>query len=137
MAERFEFFDVTIPAGTAIATPQTTALAFDQGIVQRIEIQIPPGPSGLVGFRILHSTEVVIPHDSSRWIIADNDVIKWDTEGYPVGRAWALRAYNTDVYDHTLYLRFLVVETRRSTVARASLIAISPGGTAEDFEPGE
>lgn len=137
MSERFELFDVTVAANTAIATPQTNALSFNLGIVNRIEILVPPGPSGLVGFRIRHSGETVIPYDRSRWIVANDEVIKWDTEGFPVGNAWAIEAYNTDVFNHTLYLRFLVSETRRSLVGRTELVAIAPGGSAEDFGPSE
>ena len=135
MAERIELFDVTIPAGTAIATPQTTALTFDPGIVERIEIVVPPGPSGLVGFQIRHSGETVIPHDASRWIIADNEPINWPVQSFPEGSAWALRAYNLDVYNHTLYFRFHVNETVRSNNGRVQLVPIPPLAFAEDFVP--
>lgn len=133
MAERIELFDVTILAGTAIASPQVTALSFNQGIVQQLEIIVPPGPSGLVGFRIRHSAQTVIPRSGSGWIIADNEAIKWPLEGYPVGNKWSIQAYNTDVFDHTLYLRFLIVETRRNLLEQATLVPIAPMGTSEDF----
>lgn len=132
MAQRIETFEISIPAGTAIAAPQTTALAFNRGIVDRMEMLVPPGPSGLVGFRILHSGDVVIPYDRSKWVIADNDTLKWDLEDYPTGSAWAITAYNTDVYDHTLYLRLFVRETPRATFQRAQLVYIAPGADAED-----
>lgn len=135
MAQRIEAFAVTIPAGTTIAAPQTTALTFNMGIVEGIEILIPPGPSGLVGFRVVHSGDVVIPYDRSQWIIADHEVIKWPLEGFPVGRAWALRGYNLDAYDHTLYIRILVNETQRANFAVAQLVYIAPGATAEDNIP--
>lgn len=137
MSDRIEVFDVTIPAATLTTAPQTTNLSFNEGIVESIEILIPPGPSGLVGFRILHSQGVVIPYDSSKWIVADNEVVKWPIANFPTGSAWAITAYNTDVYDHTLYLRFLINETPRSGIVRAQLVPIGPGGTAEDFEPAE
>lgn len=132
MAQRIESFTVLTPAGTLDTAPQTTALSFNDGVVQQIEILIPPGPSGLMGFRILHSGDVVIPYDRSKWIIADNEVIKWPLEGYPTGRAWAIRTYNLDAYSHTLYIRILVDETPRATSQRAQLVYIAPGGTAED-----
>jgi hypothetical protein len=134
MASRIETFDVVVPGQTAIATPQTTALDFDMGVVQRIEILIPPGPSGLVGFRIMHSGRSVIPYDTSKWVVADDEVIKWDTENYPVGSAWALQAYNLDAYDHTLYLRFLVIETARALTASIPILDIQPVSPAE-LEP--
>lgn len=132
MAERIEIFDVTTAAGTAIASPQTTALSFNQGIVQKLEILIPPGPSGLVGFRIRHSAQVVIPNSGNGWIIGDNEKIEWPLEKYPVGNKWTIQTYNTDVFPHTLYLRLLVLETQRSLLERATLVPIGPMGTAED-----
>lgn len=133
MAERIELFDVTIPAGTAIASPQTTALSFNDGVVEQIEITIPPGPSGLVGFRIGHSAQTIIPKSGNGWIIADDQFIKWPLQGFPTGNKWFFRGYNTDVFDHTIYLRFLVLETRRNLLQQATLVPIAPMGTAEDF----
>jgi len=135
VAERIELFDVTVPAGTAIATPQTTALVFDPGIVERIEIVVPPGPSGLVGFQIRHSGETVIPHSASQWIIADNEPINWPVQGFPEGSAWSFRGYNLDVYSHTIYFRFHVNETVRSNNGRVPLVPIPPLAFAEDFTP--
>lgn len=133
MTERIEVFQVTIPAGTAQASPLTTPLSFNQGIVHKLEITIPPGPSGLVGFRIRHSSQTVIPNSGTNFIIADGQYIEWDLEGYPVGNAWAIQAYNTDVFPHTLYLRFLINETRRNILAPAQLVPIAPGGLAMDL----
>jgi len=132
VAQRIETFEVATPALTAIATPLTTAMTFNRGIAERIEVLIPPGPSGLVGFRIAHSGDVVIPYDRSKWIIADDEVIKWELEDYPTGSAWSLITYNTDVYAHTLYVRILVRETPRSNIIRAQLVSITPSATAED-----
>lgn len=132
MAQRVESFVVTVPAGTTPAAPQTTSLPFNIGIVESIEILVPPGPSGLVGFRIRHSNATVIPYDNSEWIIADNEVIRWNLSDYPTGRAWAIRIYNEDAYDHTLYIRILVNEIPRSMSPRAQLVYIAPGATSED-----
>ena len=53
--------------------PILTRLDFAMGVVQRIEIVVPPGPSGLMGFRLRHSGRTVIPYNNYNWIIADND----------------------------------------------------------------
>lgn len=132
MAQRVETFDVLVPAGTAIASPQTTNLSFNQGIVERIEIIIPPGPSGLVGFRIRHSSQTIIPENAANWIISDNEKISWPLEDFPVGNKWACMAYNTDVFDHTLYFRFHINETQRPTSQRTTLAPIGPFGIAAD-----
>lgn len=125
---------MSVPAGTAILTPQTTALTFNKGIVEQIEVIVPPGPSGLVGFAILHSGDVIIPYDRTQWIIADNEAIKWPLQGYPTGSAWSLRAYNTDVYAHSLFVRLLVNETQRLNTPLVQLVYIAPGATANNEE---
>lgn len=110
MAERIEVFEVTVPAGTAISAPQNTSLSFLDGHVTKIEVRIPPGPSGLVGFRFVHSQQVIIPFSGTTWIVADDEKLEWPVEGYPTNDDWSVRAYNTDIYPHTLYIRFLVTE---------------------------
>ena len=126
---------MTVPAGTAIATPQTTALPFNRGIVEQIEVVVPPGPSGMVGFAVVHSGDVIIPYDRAQWVIADNEVLRWPLQGYPTGSAWSLRAYNIGVYSHTLYVRFLMNETQRLNTPLAQLVYIAPGATATNNEP--
>lgn len=106
MAQRIEAKAVTVPAGTAIAAPQVTALPFADGVVTRVEVRIPPGPSGLAGFQIWNSGQRVIPYRDDTWIVSDDDALDWPLTGYPTGGAWQFAGYNTDLYPHTFYLRF-------------------------------
>lgn len=110
MADRIEVFDVPVPAGTLQTAPATTALAFDDGIVTDIEVLIPPGPSGFVGYRFAYGGQQIIPHTVGRFIIASGEVIKWPVSKFPTGSQWQLVAYNTDIYTHTLHIRILIVE---------------------------
>lgn len=126
MAARVEAPAVTIAAGTAIATPQTTLMPWTDGIVERIEVRVPPGPSGLVGFRILHSGQQVIPFRSTDWIITDDETLPWDVENFPTGGKWAVRAYNLDLYPHTLYFRFLIRELASPAVPTVNVLPIGP-----------
>lgn len=114
MANRIEPFEVTIPANTAIASFQRTALPMQDGRVDRLQILVPPGPSGFVGFRIAHSEQSVIPYTLDRWFIADDARLDWDLDGYPQGNSWELWAYNTDIYEHTLYLWFHITDVGTS-----------------------
>lgn len=111
MASRVELFEVAVPAGTAVAAAILTATRFDEGDVETVEVVVPPGPSGQVGFAILHGGGRVFPRESNRWIITDDEKITWHTSNLPDAGDWAVEAYNTGVYDHTLYVRFLVSET--------------------------
>lgn len=126
MADRIEAPAVTIAANTAIATPATTPLNWRDGIVERIEVRVPPGPSGLVGFRILHSGQQVIPFQGTDWIVADDELLEWDVSNFPTGNKWSVRAYNTDLYAHTLYFRFLIRELPMPAPGPVALVPIVP-----------
>lgn len=110
MAERVELFETAIAAATAIAAPTTFVLSMNPGVTRKVEIIVPPGPSGLVGFRLRHSGQTVIPYAGSNWVITDDEKLEWALEGYPTGDRWTLQAYNTDIYQHTLYIRWFLDE---------------------------
>jgi len=112
MADRIEVSEIAVPAGTAISAPQTTAVSFVDGVVERLEVIVPPGPSGLVGFRVLHSGQVVIPFSGNVWIVADDEKMDWPLSNFPTGSKWSIRAYNTDIYVHTLRFRWHIAEIR-------------------------
>lgn len=121
MAQRIEVKTVVVPAGTAIATPQKTDLSFRQGYPLRVELRIPPGPSGLVGVALAHSGTKIIPHDESEWLITDNEAVKWPLTDYPTNSNWQFWAYNTDVYPHTIQIRMLFNELSSQAVTPATV----------------
>lgn len=124
MAERVELFEVTTPAATADTAPISTALTMDMGVTRKVEIIIPPGPSGFLGFRIVHSGQTVIPYSGSSWIIGDGEKLEWALDGYPVGAMWSISSYNTDIYEHTIYLRWFMDEIPDAPRPSLALLAI-------------
>lgn len=122
MAREVRNFAVTVPAGTAIASPQLTALDMPARIVRGVRIRIPPGPAGTVGFALASGGVPVLPWGSGQWIVGDNEAIEWDLEGQITSGSWQLRAYNTGVYAHTLYVTFRL-DPLPGTVAGSGLPA--------------
>jgi len=106
MAREVRNFAVTVAAATPIASPQLTALTMPSRIVRQVRVRIPPGPSGQVGFALASGGVPILPWGPGQWMIGDNEVITWDLEGQIDSGAWQLRAYNTGVYAHTLYVTF-------------------------------
>ena len=107
MATEVHEFPVTIPAGTPLAAPLVFNLAMPVRIVEEIQIQVPPGPRGEVGFAVGASGLAVLPYEPSTFVVTDNEVVKWALEGQIESGAWQLIAYNTGAFNHTLYVRFL------------------------------
>lgn len=110
MAQRIESPRVTIPAGTLQAAPVTTPFTWREGVVTQIDIDIPPGPSGLVGFYITQSGNQVIPNSIGDYIVSDDYNLSWLIEDFPTGAKWACVGYNLDVYPHTIQFHFHINE---------------------------
>lgn len=108
MSREIREFQFTIPAGTALATPVTQAISFPTRIVDRIEITVPPGPFGFMGFSIGAAGVPIIPANPGGWIVTNDEKISWDLNGYIDSGAWQVNGYNTGQYNHTIYLRFLL-----------------------------
>lgn len=100
-------FTVTIPPGTALATPQVTDLSFPPRRVDRIEVKVPAGPKGHVGFWLGAAGTQVVPVTPGQWIVTDNEPLAWDLEGQHTSGSWQMVAYNTGHYAHTLQVRIL------------------------------
>jgi hypothetical protein len=129
MANEVRAYQVTIPAGTAQAAPMRASLAMPPRDVVGLEIVVPPGPSGTMGFAITMGGVNVLPIQPGTFIVTDNQRIEWPLNDLPDSGAWQLTGYNTDVFDHTVYLTWLVnqigAQTSRSPVENVALSALS------------
>lgn len=107
MAQDIRVFDITIAPGGTVAAPQVFNVAFPPRRVDRIEVRIPPGPRGEVGFAIGSSGAAVIPREAQTYIVSDNEVLAWDVEDLWDSGSWQVFAYSTGHYSHKLQFRFL------------------------------
>lgn len=101
-------FQVTIPAGTPQTSPYTQDIFFPVREVVQVHWKVPPGPSGLMGWRLTMSGGNAVIPTGGGWIVADGEDATWPFEGLPDSGAWEVTGYNTDIYDHTVYLDFLL-----------------------------
>ena len=106
MAVEVRALAATIPAKTLVAAPVTIDMALPVRTVVGLELVIPDGVAGLVGFRMTMGGVQVIPVNLGSWIIGNNEVISWPLDNYPNSGAWQLQGYNLDLFDHTIYARF-------------------------------
>lgn len=108
MAREIRRFTVATPAGTAIAAPLVTNLTMPARVVREVEVVVPPGPRGELGFALGAAGVAVIPVNAGAWLVTNDEVIRWPLEGFWDSGSWQLRSYNTGRYVHTLEIRFLV-----------------------------
>lgn len=108
MAVEVRSFSPVIPAGTPVSAGWSADLSFPARVVDRIQVRVPPGPRGAVGFAIGSAGTSIIPYNPGEWIITDDESIDWPLEGQFDSGAWTLFAYNLGRQDHTIYIRFLL-----------------------------
>lgn len=108
MAIEVRPFQVTIPAGTLQTALFRQDMAFPVRKVDTLEIVVPPGPSGLMGFAVTMGGVNVLPTVPGTFIVTDDEKIRWPLTGLPDSGAWQLSGYNTDLFDHSVYVRWLV-----------------------------
>ncbi len=108
MSQEIWSFQVTIAAGTAITNPQRTSTTLPTRKVDELEIVVPPGPAGLMGFAVTMGGVNVIPIQSGTYVVTDDEKISWPLTNLPNTGAWQISGYNTGDFPHTIYLRWLV-----------------------------
>lgn len=106
MAQEIREFAVLVPHGTPLAAPLTVNISFPARIVTAVSWRVPPGPSGTLGWALTSAGTPVIPIQPKTYVVTDNQADTWDLEGYLDSGNWQVTAYNTGVYDHTVYLTF-------------------------------
>lgn len=110
MSDRIEHFEATIPAGTPKSAPVSFPMIFQQGYVTEIDIKIPSGPSGFMGFFIGAGGSQYIPRTPGSFIIDNDKDIAWPIHNAINSGSWSITGYNTDLFAHTVYVTFHVNE---------------------------
>jgi len=111
MADRTEWFEITVPAGTPIAAPLTFPCVFQEADVVEIDVKVPPGPSGQLGFFIGAGGSQYVPRTRGSYVIPDDDYFTWPLQNAINSGSWSVTAYNTGNYQHTIQVFFHVNET--------------------------
>lgn len=108
MAQEVREFAVLVPHGTAKSAPLVTDVSFPSRTVLAVSWRVPPGPSGVMGWALTSAGAPVIPIQPGTYVVTDNQSATWDLTGYLDSGNWQMTAYNTGLYDHTVYLTFLL-----------------------------
>jgi hypothetical protein len=133
MAYEIKDFTITIPAGTAKSAGFTSSMAFDPRIVTQINVRVPPGPRGEVGFKIGSGGLQILPAAPGDYIVTDNEDLQYPLDDTITSGAWQLLGYNTGVYDHTLRVYFfcdLIPITPAASSGSGSVVGTS-GSTGD------
>lgn len=122
MAERVLQATATIPADTAVATPHVVALPFDNWEIELIELEVPAGPSGTMGFQLSNNGRPWIPRSVGEWIVWDDRQESFYPTDYPTASGWQVTGYNLGAYDHAVIVRFHVNPVTQQAAQNVPLV---------------
>ncbi len=105
MADRMYLFQVTCPAGRSSTVPLSSTWAMEDGWLSTITVIIPDGHSGFTGIRFKRAGTLFWPYSGAAWVIANNDEIVVPYNDTMTITGITIETYNTDVFDHTFYMR--------------------------------
>lgn len=132
MAAEVHQFTATIPAGTTKAAPHKVLTPLPGYVLESIDLEVPPGPGGLMGFYIAVSGQQWIPWEDGEWLIWDDRFDSWLLHDQPTPDSWEIVGYNSDVFDHSVVVRFHVnplVNTSSPPVPSITFVSTAPAAS--------
>jgi len=126
MAIEIYDFTVTVPAGTPASAGFSAPLTIPARVVTQINIRVPPGPRGEVGFAIGSGGLNIVPVPAGTWIVTDNEDLVYPLDETITSGAWQLLAYNTGSFPHTLRV-YLFTQLLASASAGSTTTLLPPG----------
>jgi len=131
----------TVTAGTLQAAPATAAVALEDAWLEAVRIVVPDGHNGLTGLQVRWGGTAVIPAGAGTFLVANDEVMDVPYRDVITTKGLALAGFNTDVFDHTFYLRWTVTDRPAAATAvisspQAAGPATGPPGGVEDLTSG-
>lgn len=108
MAERVLQHVTTIPVGASVAAPHVEQLGFTDWQVEQIDLLVPSGPSGMMGFYLANNGIPWVPRALGEWLVMDDQKLTVTPTGYPSGTGWEIVGYNLGAWPHNVIALFHV-----------------------------
>ena len=124
---------ITIPPGTQQNAPQTTNIDLGGVWCYSVEVEVPSGPHGVMGFRIQYAGTQVVPWGvGGGWLVVD-DYEKTYPWGAEVGSSLQVVGYNLGNFAHSVFLRFLAtpIASYQSALVQAPQQALDLSGLGQ------
>ena len=126
MAVEIRAFAVTVEPGSSSSAPVSFDVSFPPRVVRRVEVVVPDGPRGNVGFQVGAGGSGLLFPANGGFFITNNETVIWDLETGITSGSWQVIAYNAGQYSHTLFFRFLLDPVPSAAPLQLQPVAVSP-----------
>lgn len=97
---------VTCTKGTAKASPQVNTWNLGNVLLNRLSVRVPRGHAGLTGIVVLYNGLAIFPFGQPpSYLVTTGETVGQDFSEEELGSALTIQTYNTDIFDHSFYLR--------------------------------
>jgi hypothetical protein len=127
ISTRVNVVNLTVPANTTAAAPQLTTVTLGDVWLHQVVVRTPAGHNGTTGYAITSNGTPVIPWGTPlTYLITNDELLEFPVEA-EFDKFLVIRTTNTDVYAHSLYLRFFNTPMTLMTKAieQADLISVT------------
>lgn len=101
-------FVATCPPATPVNEPIIIDLLMPVREVVQIEVQVPPGPAGAMGWALGAAGSQVIPTPPTSFVITDSQTFVYELPDQITSGAWQAQMWNIGQYAHSIYVYFTV-----------------------------
>lgn len=108
LSTRYVQVAVTTPVTATKASPLSTTVNLGNVILDSLEISLPGGSVGLMGFALQLAGQVILPYGGNAGYIIRENSDKEYVVGIEVDKGLILKTYNTDKHSHGAYFTFKV-----------------------------
>lgn len=103
---QFRTLKVTCTNGTAQATPQVNTWTLPNCLLGRLSVRVPEGHAGLTGVVVLYNGVALFPFGQPvTYLVTTGETLGQDFSDEEIGAPLTVQTFNTDVFDHSFYLR--------------------------------
>lgn len=124
MSDHLYWYSNTIPANTPITALFTAPMVFNAANVENIQVIVPPGPAGSVGWQIQYGGGTFIPLSTGQFIVAEAFTFDFPQNKAPNGGNWTFAAYNNDYVPHLIQVGFYANDFVTAPTTSAPLIGL-------------
>lgn len=97
---------VTFQPGSTPAAPASNPITLGDIWLYSVNVKVPPGPGGCMGFQITHSGQSFLPWgNASTFLLLDSEEVDFSV-GTEIAGTMKVVGYNQGFWPHTIYLRF-------------------------------